>query len=276
MPPAAARGDAIAHLVTRFNRLGLAAIVPGHGGGPPLTYTVAEPNRILAQARRTPDREGDGTVTKSLMTLRRAPDGLPNVSTGTIRAVLIDTGWSWQRSRSWCETGTVQHKRKHGSVTVVDPDAEAKKANRTRLHGRRAPGAGGTVEFVLWLFSHGIMPLYTPLGGSWLNMTESVQRILKRRTLAGHHPQTADEIITWLEATAHGWNQQPTPFVWGGKRALRRGRQRARHHGVGGSGACTRQPLLRRRPTGRRQQPLICCRQPGEQSALSNGYIRTT
>jgi hypothetical protein len=32
-----------------------------------------------------------------------------------------------------------------------------------------------TPEMVLWLFSHGIMPLYTPLSGSWLNMTESVQ-----------------------------------------------------------------------------------------------------
>jgi hypothetical protein len=26
---------------------------------------------------------------------------------------------------------------------------------------------------VLWLCQHGIMPLYTPLGGSWLNMAES-------------------------------------------------------------------------------------------------------
>jgi len=40
-----------------------------------------------------------------------------------------------------------------------------------------------TPNFVLWLFAHGIMPLYTPLGGSWLNMVESVQRILKRRAL---------------------------------------------------------------------------------------------
>ena len=124
-------GDGVAHLVTRFNQHGVAAIVPGHGGGPPPTYTVAERNRILAEARRTPDREQDGTATWSLMTLRRAlrtaPDGLPRVSTGTIRAVLIDAGWSWQRSRSWCETGTAQRKRKQGIVTVVDPDAEAKK-----------------------------------------------------------------------------------------------------------------------------------------------------
>jgi hypothetical protein len=123
-------GDAVAHLVTRFNQHGLAAIVPGHGGGPPPTYTVAERNRILAEARRTPERERDGTATWSLMTLRQAlrsaPDGLPHISTGTIRAVLLEAGWSWQRSRSWCETGTAQRKRKHGIVTVIDPDAEAK------------------------------------------------------------------------------------------------------------------------------------------------------
>jgi hypothetical protein len=124
-------GDAVAHLVTRFNHHGLAAIVPDHGGGPPLTYTVAQRNRILAEARRTPEREADGTATWSLMTLRHAlrtaPDGLPQVSAGTIRAVLIDAGWSWQRSRSWCQTGTAQRKRKSGIVTVIDPDSEAKK-----------------------------------------------------------------------------------------------------------------------------------------------------
>ena len=30
-----------------------------------------------------------------------------------------------------------------------------------------------TPEMVLWLFAHGVMPLYTPLAGSWLNMAES-------------------------------------------------------------------------------------------------------
>jgi hypothetical protein len=102
-----------------------------------------------------------------------------------------------------------------------------------------------TPALVLWLFRHGIMPLFTPLSGSWLNMTESVQRILKRRALEGHHPHTPHEIIAWLEATARGWNQAPTPFVWGGKRATRRAQSRARRHAVGGSGAYTRRPLYR-------------------------------
>ncbi len=100
-----------------------------------------------------------------------------------------------------------------------------------------------TPELVLWMFEHGVMPLYTPLGGSWLNMAESVQRILARRALEGQHPTTADQVIEWLEATARGWNRQPTPFEWRGKRKARRERARARRHTLAGSGACTRQPL---------------------------------
>jgi hypothetical protein len=103
-----------------------------------------------------------------------------------------------------------------------------------------------TPELVVWLFRHGIMPLYTPLSGSWLNMAESIQRILKRRALSGQHPETPEEIISWLEATARGWNRQPTPFVWGGKRAARRARSRERRHALGGSGACTRRPVPRK------------------------------
>jgi hypothetical protein len=104
-----------------------------------------------------------------------------------------------------------------------------------------------TPTLVLWFFAHGIMPLYTPIGGSWLNMAESIQRILTRRALAGQHPQTPDDIILWLEATARGWNRAPTPFTWAGKRQVRRDRAYARRHRLGGSGASTRQPLDRRR-----------------------------
>jgi hypothetical protein len=100
-----------------------------------------------------------------------------------------------------------------------------------------------TSDFVLWLFAHGIMPLYTPLGGSWLNMAESMQRILVKRGLAGQDPETVDQIISLLEGVANGWNQDPTPFEWGGKRAARRQRSRQRRHALGGSGACTRRPI---------------------------------
>jgi hypothetical protein len=102
-----------------------------------------------------------------------------------------------------------------------------------------------TPELVCWLFAHGIMPLYTPVGGSWLNMAESLQRVLKRRALDGQHPESTDQIIAWFEAAAAHWDAAPTPFAWGGKRAARRRRQRERRHRVGSSGACTRSPLPR-------------------------------
>ena len=108
------------------------------------------------------------------------------------------------------------------------------------LAGHFTPG------MVLWLIEQGIMPLYTPLGGSWLNMAESVQRIIVRRALDGQAPDMPQQIIDALEATAKGWNHDPTPFVWGGKRAARRQRSRQRRHGVGGSGACTHRPMRQR------------------------------
>ena len=92
-----------------------------------------------------------------------------------------------------------------------------------------------SVAMVCWLCAQGILPLYTPLSGSWLNMAESVQRIIVRRALAGQHPQSSAEIIDWLEETVAGWNAAPTPFVWEGKRWERR--QRARHRVLGGSAA---------------------------------------
>ena len=103
-----------------------------------------------------------------------------------------------------------------------------------------------TPAFVLWLFAHGIMPLYTPLSGSWLNLAESMQRILKRRALAGQHPGSPEEIVAWFEAVAKHWNEAPTPFAWGGKRRQRRQRQRERRHRLGGSGGYTCRPVARR------------------------------
>ncbi len=99
---------------------------------------------------------------------------------------------------------------------------------------------------IIWFYNHGVMPLFTPLGGSWLNMAESIQRILKRRGLAGQSPETPQDIMRWLEEVADGWNKDPTPFVWGGKRAARRQRARARRlHPLGGSGACALRPIKR-------------------------------
>jgi hypothetical protein len=113
------------------------------------------------------------------------------------------------------------------------------------LVGHRTPA------LVLWLFAHGVMPLYTPLGGSWLNMAESIQRVLKRRALDGQYPASPSEIVGRFEAVARHWNAAPTPFVWGGKRAARRKRERDRRHAVGGSGAYTRHPIRHRYGHGR-------------------------
>jgi transposase len=125
-------GDAVAHLVARFNREGLAALQPRHGGGQPQRYTAAEQERILREVRRAPDRDRDRTAIWSLTTLQRAlrhaPDGLPGVSTYTIWCVLHDAGFTWQRDRSWCQTGAVLRRRQRGPVLVHDPDAEAKKS----------------------------------------------------------------------------------------------------------------------------------------------------
>jgi hypothetical protein len=101
-----------------------------------------------------------------------------------------------------------------------------------------------SAELVVWLCRHGILPLYTPLGGSWLTMAESIQRVLKRRTLDGQHPQSPAQIGTWFAQTAQAWNQQPTPFLWNGKRRQRRRKRPDARHAIGGSAAHTRQPLL--------------------------------
>jgi hypothetical protein len=59
-----------------------------------------------------------------------------------------------------------------------------------------------TPTLVHWLRQQGTVPLYTPPSGSWSNMAESVQHILKERA--------------------------PTPSVWAGKRKDRRERARTR------------------------------------------------
>lgn len=124
--------DAVSHLVSRFNQEGLNAILPRHGGGPAIKYGVAERERILKEARRKPTPEADGTASWSLsllcQALRKAPDGLPDsISEDTIRTVLLEAGFSWQNTRSWCETGQAVRKRKRGKVIVTDPDATPKK-----------------------------------------------------------------------------------------------------------------------------------------------------
>jgi len=103
-----------------------------------------------------------------------------------------------------------------------------------------------TKSFVGWCLEHGVALLYTPLGGSWLNMAESVQRIIIRRAISGQNYHCAGELMDALDSATCGWNAHPTPFVWGGKRKERRLRAREKRHALGGSAAYSHKPLIAR------------------------------
>jgi transposase len=125
-------GDAVSCLVSRFNREGLAALDPRHGGGHTPTYDAPARDRILREVARTPTPGVDGASTWSLALLRRAlrtaSDGLPAISTFTIWQVLRGAGYTYQRTRTWCPTGSALRHRKAGVAAVTDPDAAAKKS----------------------------------------------------------------------------------------------------------------------------------------------------
>lgn len=135
-------GDAVSRLVARFNQEGVASVIPVHAGGPSSLYGPKQREYIVAQARRPPDREQDGTATWSLKCLQQAMrQELPGLSTYTIWCVLHEAGLSWQKSRTWCQTGSVLRQRKEGPVIVTDADAEAKKkADRRGIPARRGTG----------------------------------------------------------------------------------------------------------------------------------------
>jgi transposase len=129
--------QAVTYLVRRFNQVGLEALEIAAGRGRRPTYGAVARARIVATAQRSPDRKVDGTATWSLSTLERTVrrEGLPRVGATTIRRVLRDAGSSYQRTRTWCPTGTAQRKRKSGVVQVVDPRTEEKRGPSTRRTG---------------------------------------------------------------------------------------------------------------------------------------------
>ncbi len=124
-------GDTVARLVERFHRNGLAALDIGAGRGRKPTYGPAERTVIIQTAQAPADRRADGTATWSLklleQALRKLPT-LPQVSANTIRRVLQEAGASYQRTRTWCVTGTAERLHKRGRGIVRDPDTEAKKS----------------------------------------------------------------------------------------------------------------------------------------------------
>jgi transposase len=122
--------ESVSKLVARFNQRGLAALDIARGRGRPATYGPTARARILGMLRRPPQRRADGTATWSLVLLERAlrqEAGLEHLSATTIREVLHAAGYTFQRTRSWCPTGTARRVRRTGVVTVVDPQAEQKR-----------------------------------------------------------------------------------------------------------------------------------------------------
>jgi transposase len=122
-------GSAVAGLVQRFNAQGLAALSIASGRGRKPTYDATARAQIVATAQTPPDRKKDGTATWSLSTLRKRlrKEGLEQIGANTVKRVLEDAGSSYQKTRSWCPTGTAQRKRKSGVVTVIDPETEEKR-----------------------------------------------------------------------------------------------------------------------------------------------------
>ena len=129
--------ESVSRLVRRFNQRGLGALRIAAGRGRKITYGPAERGRVVALAQRTPDREEAGTATWSLSTMERAmrQGGLPRLGGTTIRRVLRAAGSSYQRTRTWCPTGTAVRKRKDGPVRVTDPHTEKKRGASNRRTG---------------------------------------------------------------------------------------------------------------------------------------------
>jgi transposase len=122
-------GSTVAGLVQRFNERGLAALSIAAGRGRKPTYDPTQRAQMVSLAQHDPERRTDGTATWSLSTLQKRlrKEGLERIGTNTIKRVLEDAGSSYQKTRSWCPTGTALRVRKSGVVTVVDPETEQKR-----------------------------------------------------------------------------------------------------------------------------------------------------
>jgi transposase len=129
-----AHGYTVSRLIQRVNARGLAAleIAPGRGRKP--RYDAAARQQILDVLQEPPERATDQSATWSLTLVQRRlrAIGLPQVSRDTIHQTLRQAGYSWQRTRSWCPTGTARRKRRSGVVTVTDPATEQKRAGSSK------------------------------------------------------------------------------------------------------------------------------------------------
>jgi transposase len=135
-----AHGYTVSRLIRRFNARGLEALEIAPGRGRKATYQAVDRQQILDVLQQQPEREADQSATWSLTLLQRRlrANGLERVSRDTIHQTLRQAGYTYQRTRTWCLTGTARRKRKAGTVTVVDPETEQKKGGSSkRTVGRR-------------------------------------------------------------------------------------------------------------------------------------------
>lgn len=128
-PEAGLSREGVTQGVKGFNQRGLAILSIATGRGRKLTYTSQQPACIVAELQREPNRKADQTATWSLMPLRAAlrKADLPEIAAETIRPVLHEAGYSYQRPRSWVRTGYALRKRKSGTVTTYAPQTPEKK-----------------------------------------------------------------------------------------------------------------------------------------------------
>jgi transposase len=121
--------EGVSQLVERFNQHGLAVLVIARGRGRKPTYEAEQRARVLQEVQRPPDRKEDQTATWSLHLLQRAlrRADLPRIGATTIGRILHEEGYSVQRDRTWCQTGTAYRVRKDGVYRVHDPQAQKKK-----------------------------------------------------------------------------------------------------------------------------------------------------
>lgn len=126
------QGTTITAWVARFNREGIHALVPQHGGGHTPRFIGTLKQEILATFGHPPVIETDGTALWSISTLQKAlsRQGI-SISGYSLWGLLREEGYSFQKDRSWCHTGEASRKRKRGNQilveVVMDPDTDAKK-----------------------------------------------------------------------------------------------------------------------------------------------------
>src|SRR5215213_679589 len=230
-------GDTVARWVAGFNRDGLAALVSHHGGDHRIRYGILT---LFHPATGQVHLQPVGSCTNPVLhgwLKERLQVILATMPPPAAPPDVAVTRRAWEA----CQDGLTERFTLPAELPPL----------RLLLIWDNLTGHKNA-EMVVWLCQHGVMPLYTPLGGCWLNMAESIQRILKRRALDGQHPQSPAEIGAWFQQTAQAWNRQPTPFLWNGKRRQRRRKQRGDAHALGGSGAHTQRPLSPR--SGRPQE----------------------